>query len=84
MYCEKKDKLSMNGTDVQKARYTQSIRDRKQRQQRYYIKDTQETDKIIRLPKIFSANLHFRLRDQKAYCDGHTDKVVYTIISSFR
>ena len=39
------------------------------------IKDTHK--------KTFFANLHFRVRDQKAYCDGHMDKEVLTTSCDF-
>ena len=34
--------------------------------------------KFYKIPSLFS-NRYFKVRGQKAYCDGHTDKVVYTI-----
>ena len=39
--------------------------------------------KIIRFSKIFFANLHFRVRGQKACCNGHTDKVAHIISFDF-
>ena len=66
-----KDRLFINTADVQK--YTQSMRDRKQKQQRNseYIKDTSE-DLRIKFSKIIFADLHYRVRaglgrGQKAY-----------------
>ena len=61
---DNKNKLSINSADVQK--------DRKKRQQR--------KSKCINILNkyIFWANLDFRVRGQKADCDGQTDKVFYT------
>ena len=38
---------------------------------------------FTRCIKIFFANLHFRVKDKKSYCDVHTDKVVNTFSSAF-
>ena len=72
-----KDKLSINSADVQKDRNT-TVNKRKiedtAKKQRIHKRDLRKLHKI----KIFFTNLHFRVRSQKAYFDGHT-KVVYTI-----
>ena len=48
---------------AERKKYNQSRGDRKQWQQRN---------------RIFFANLHFRVGSQKAYYDGHTDKIGFT------
>ena len=42
-----------------------------------------ELHKNIKFSKSFCPNLYFRVRGQKAYCDGHKDKVDYTIACAF-
>ena len=60
--------MSINSAEIHKD--NKSIRDRKQRQQ-----GNSERYKTIRFPKILLANLYFRVRSQKACCDGHTDRI---------
>ena len=39
---------------------------------------------LLTLNTLFFAHLHLRVKGQKALCDGHTDKVVYTISMSIQ
>ena len=70
-----KDKLCINGADVLKDRNTTI------RKQKPELAEKQQIHK--KNYGRFSMNLHFRVRVQKTYCDGHTDKVVCTISCSF-
>ena len=74
--------MSMNSEDVQRDRNkTSQYRQKAEtvNAQKILLKSTQN----YQISKIFFANLNFRARKRTAYCDGHTDKVVYTFNRAF-
>ena len=66
---ENKSKLKQGQTVLKQRRYTE--------RQKY----CQSISGIKK--RQFFANLNFIIRGQKSYCDGHTDKIIFTISCAF-